>query len=475
MNEIEKILNNSKLTAQIIGDSLIHPVLQTTDYKPREVFGELKEISDIFFSTRETVRMVGLAGLRGTGKTTLVWQIADYIFKNYTQNIYFFNIADLQNYNIGVKEIHRAFEEYIVKSKLWSYKEPIVLLFDEVHEDSEWARALKVLSDDFRTALIFATGSSALLLQSTADLVTRMLIQHVFPLSFPEFLNIKNSETAQFFEQKEYLKNTLFYSENINQLHDNLQAIKPDVEKYYINTTELYDKIIDYISYRNITRFSFLKINSQIDRLIVDLIRRVVYEDIPKMTAKTEVHYSEKILRRLAASDEINIQTLSQAIGISQNQIYENLDILEKAELLNTLYPYGGIDTKINKAQKYFFMSPSIRRVLLSPLTGNTKSDEVTARLLEDIVVMYLKRVFRQDSILSFASQKKGKNPDLIIETLPEPVIIEIGINKKTIRQISKSNIKYKYGIIINATTNEVVFNEKDNVIIIPLSYFLLL
>ncbi len=60
------------------------------------------------------------------------------------------------------------------------------------------------------------------------------------------------------------------------------------------------------------------------------------------------------------------MQTLSQVIGISQSEINEVIDILAKAELLNVLYPYGGIDSKLNKTKKAFFMSPSIRLALIS-------------------------------------------------------------------------------------------------------------
>ena len=394
MDELQQILENSKLTAKTIEDSLIHPVLQTTDYKPREVFGEITEISDIFFTTKKTTRMVGLAGLRGTGKTTLLWQTADYIYKNYTKNIYFFNVADLQNFDIGVKNIHRAFETYIVKDKLWSYKEPIVLLFDEIHEDPQWARALKVLSDDFRTSFILATGSSALLLQSTADLVTRMLIQHVYPLNFTEFLDISTLKLDQQFEKKEALKEVLFHSENSNELYHGLLNIETSANSYFSNFNNLQEIILDYVLYRNITRFSLLQVKTQINTLLIDLVRRVIYEDIPKMAKEVNVHFSEKILRRIAASDEINLQTLSQSIGIPQSKIIENLDILVKAELLNVLYPYGGIDTKINKVQKYFFMSPSIRRAILKPLTGAKNETDLLAKMMEDTVVLYLKRIF---------------------------------------------------------------------------------
>jgi uncharacterized protein len=474
MKELQKILANSKLSENSIRDNLVHPMLKTTDFKPREVFEEIKDTAHSYFTTGKAVRMIGLAGLRGTGKTTLLWQVADFIYKNHTTNIYFFHIGNLRRYNIGIKELQEGFETYISKSKLWSYKEKIVLLFDEIHEDPNWARDLKILYDEFRIAFAVATGSSALLLQSTADLVTRMLIQHVFPLNFREYLLLTDTVTYKIPELRDELENIFLRSKNIKELLKSFNTIKPELGNYLQEVNSIENCIFDYIVYYNIIRLLIADNKLQVNSLANELIRRVIYEDIPKLSNDFANPLSvEKILRRLAASDEINIQSLSQSIGIAQEKINANLDVLVKAELLNILYPYGGIDSKINKAQKYYFMSPSIRKVILTPLIGTEVDKDLYAKMLEDIVVLYLKRIFKQESIVSFSSGKGKKNPDLIIETIDKPILLEIGINKKTMKQISNSRIKYKYGIIVNSKINDIEISE--NIAIIPLKYFLLL
>lgn len=474
MTELQQILENAKLTEERIKDNLLHPVLDTTDYKPRDIFAEITDIADNHFNKKSAIRMLGLAGLRGTGKTTLLWQSANYIYNNYTENIYFFNFADLIRHDISIWDIKDAFEKFVVKDYLASFKGKIVLLFDEVHESSMWAKALKSLFDEFKSAFILVSGSSALLLQSTADLVSRMLIQHVHPLSFSEYINITNENIPDIFDLKLQIKEHFFYSETANELYLSVKNLEPVINNYFSAIKDINKKILNYIQYHNITRLSFETNEERINLLISDLIKRVIYEDIPKLREnQTDALNSEKILQRVAASDEVNLQTLSQAIGIPQNEINENLEILSKAELLNVLRPFGGIDTKINKAQKYFFMSPSIRKVILKPLTGDKNKTEILAKMYEDTVVLYLKRIFRNENIISFTSYKKGKNPDLIIETLPKPIIIEIGINKNTTKQITESKIKYKYGIIINSKIDKIEL--RNDIVIIPLKYFLLL
>ncbi len=474
MDELQQILENSKVTEEKIEANLMHPILDTTNYKPREIFDEITDISDSYFNKKSIVRMLGLAGLRGVGKTTLLWQAAEYIFKNYTENIYFFHLADLKNYNIGVREIHKGFEKYFANGKLWSYKERVVFLFDEVHEDTNWASDLKILYDLFLKVFVIATGSSALLLQSTADLVTRMLIQHVYPLSFREYIAFTKLEIGKINTQtRQNLQDILLQSENAAILFKELKNIQAILDDYISKIDELQTRTSNYIIYHNITRFSLDQNKERINRFVLDLVRRVIYEDIPKINENSNPKHSEKILNRLAASDEINIQTLSQTIGISQDKINENLDILEKAELLNVLYPYGGIDSKINKTKKYFFMSPSVRKAILTPLKLKDTDNNLYAKMLEDTIVLYLKRIFRDWNNLSFSSAKGQKNPDLIIETLPNPILLEIGINKNTTKQISKSKIKYKYGIVINSKKDEIELH--NDIVIIPLKYFLLL
>ncbi len=471
MTELRQIIENSKVTKDAIEANLVHPILQK-ELSPREVFEDINSVSKSYFEKGSAVRMVGLAGLRGVGKTTLLWQSANYIRENYTDNIYFFHLADLKNYNIGIREIHKGFEKYFTAGKLWSYKEKIVFLFDEIHEDPNWAKDLKILYDLFPIVFAIATGSSALLLQSTADLVTRMFIQHVYPLNFREYVSINNFNSQKIDKTRDVLQNILLQSETANGLFEKLKTIKPDLEKYLNEIEKSDERIYNYIVYQNIIRFLVIENKHQINEQIRDLVRRVIYEDIPKINENSNPKNAEKILNRLAASDEINVQTLSQSIGISQDEINKNLNILENAELLNVLYPYGGIDSKINKVKKYFFMSPSIRKALLSPLML-TENDSLFAKMLEDTVVLYLKRIFRDWSHISFFSTKGQKNPDLIIETYPKPILLEIGINKNTTKQITKSRIKYKYGIIVNSKIEAPELH--NDIVIIPLKYFLLL
>lgn len=473
MNELQNIVMTSEIDSEKIRVQLHNNAVSAT-ITPRNDFYILQKSATNFFEKGIHPRFISLSGLRGTGKTTLLWQVAEFIYNNFTNNIFLFNVNTIIAYNYSILDVIQYLEQNIFNQTIRTYNKPVVLLFDEVHEDKHWTNSLKIIFDELQSAFIIATGSSALLLQSTADLASRMLTRHIFPLNFSEFLKIRkvipDSNDISFNEQ---LKQTLFYSTDINELESELKLLKNDILSHNQKIENIQSAVKDYIEYYNITRFCRYNDKTAIADLTFDLFKRIVFDDIPKISSFNNFSYPEKILRRIAASDEINIQSLSQATGIKQDKIIETLEILTKAELLNVLFPYGGIDSKINKARKYFFMSPSVRKVILTSIIGTKTPKEIFTKLIEDILVMYFKRIFKLDSIVSFTSSQKLRNPDFVIETGNTPVVMEVGIGKKTTKKLIKSRINYRYGIIINSEIE--TYEMKDNNVILPLTWFLLL
>ena len=126
----------------------------------------------------------------------------------------------------------------------------------------------------------------------------------------------------------------------------------------------------------------------------------------------------------------------------------------------------------INKNKKAFFMSPSLRRALLSVIYGNTLPDEFRSKMMEDLIVMYIKRIL-PDAVMSFMSTQGQLNPDFVLETRDKPIIIEAGLGKTTDRQIKKSKLDYRYGIIISAGITEPTL--KGDTIFLPFTWFLML
>ncbi len=478
---MENYIKHTKVSPATINSRLIHPITGQK-YPNRMAYISLEKYAKDFFTEGAEPRMIGLAGLRGVGKTTLLWQIAHFIYENHTKNVFFFNVNAVRNLSGSLFEALELFQKEVLGKRFSENTEPIALLFDEVHDDTEWANTLKILYDEARWCFILATGSSALLLNSTADLARRMHIEKIFPFKFTEFITAKtfNSKNTIFPIKgiMRELRQILFFSETSQELFSKLQPLQNSIQCYWdeialLSGNKNAEWTNEYISYHNIPGFLSFKDKHLINDSIIELFKRVIQEDIPKIAKiETNTIHTEKILYRLAASDEINVESLSATFGIKKDEIYEIIDLLNKAELINVLLPFGGIDSKLNKARKAFFMSPSLRRALLSVLYGGEIPLNYRSKLYEDILVLYLKRVI-PNSVLSYSSQSKQVNPDFIVETREKPILIESGLTKKSSRQIKKYKVDFRYGLIISFNSNELTIDE--NVVFVPFSWFLLL
>lgn len=75
MIEITNILKNAKVTPQVFETRLKDPI-RNVEYPQRYVYILLQKYIKEFYQNGAEPRMLGLAGLRGVGKTTLMWQLA---------------------------------------------------------------------------------------------------------------------------------------------------------------------------------------------------------------------------------------------------------------------------------------------------------------------------------------------------------------------------------------------------------------
>ncbi len=485
MEELKQYLVTNKVTSGKLRAETCD--IENRVLPQRNLFVKLSQYADGFLNNAEQPRLIALAGLRGVGKTTLMWQTAKHIFDKHTQNIYFINVDDLNRLGYRLYDAFNILENEIIGKLFHELTEPIVFLIDEVHESDGWDKDLKILYEKCKRAFILCTGSSALLLHKSPDLATRWTLIRLYPFRFTEFIHAKSwmeNSKNQLFSQKglgSNLKQILLYSENMTSLQTELKNLLSDINQYFQNISRVFptksiDELInEYISYHNIARFLSIKNKSLINDRIIDLFERILYKDIPifEKIEQTDIEMMFRLLLRLALSDEVNYNKLSSSIGCKKNNLAQFIETLHKAEILNVLSPYGGTKMKTGKLKKPFFMSPSLRRALFQRVFGENMEDKLRAKLYEDIVAMYLRRVLREPGLLSFGMAINDTSPDFVVETCVKPVVIEVGTKKESIRQTVKYKEQKRYGIIINASAS--TYEVRNNTLIIPLSWFLLL
>lgn len=485
MEDLKQYLTSNKVTASRL-------FAETHDSEnrllpQRNLFFELRQYATGFFTKGEQPRLLALAGLRGVGKTTLMWQTARHIFENETQEIFFINVDDLNRLGYRLYDAFNVIENNVIGKPFHELEKPIVFLIDEVHESEGWDKDLKILFEKCKRAFILCTGSSALLLHQSPDLASRWSLIRLYPFRFAEFIQAKSwmiNPEKQLFAHKGLggnLKQALFYAESIEtlktELEQNVQSIEDYLKKIeHTFQNQTLEKLIDeYISYHNIARFLTIQNKSLINDRIVDLFERILFKDIPVFAKidSNDIELMFRLLLRLAISDEVSYEKLAGSIGCKQAQVESFIGTLNKAEILNVFSQYGGVKTKTGGHKKPFFMSPSLRRALFQRIYGDNVEGRLRAKLYEDIVAMYLRRVMQEMGLLSFGMEKGAVSPDFVVETGDAPVVIEVGTKKLSVKQTEKFQQKKRYGVIVNASAT--YCSIKDNTVTIPLSWFLLL
>lgn len=505
----------------------------------RDVYKELANIAKNYFVSTSKGRMIVLKGLRGVGKTTLMWQLAKEIFDKYCQNIYYFELSSVFGFeDMNLLLLLENFRKIILKKKFILLEAPIVFLFDEIHAAAAWNKGLKALFDGCPQAFIICTGSSALQLHSTADLESRWMSFRIFPFSFTEYIQAKSWRVSTMFnhamnlkrkikdknsdihlsirhlddknqmaflrtieeEIKELiektknkkqiippkkiqneLKEVLFFSANIDDLEEKMQALKQPIKEYLakiMDIAEINISLDEYVNYYNIPRLFGIENQERVFENVLQMFKAILYQDVPSWLDEHnmgDILKIEKLLMAIALNQETNLDKLSSHIGCTHEKRDIFIKALVEAEVLNEFSQYGNDNTRLNKNKKYFFLSPTLRLALRESIYGGHIHNELQGKLYEEIVAIYLKKLFPRGLVSYVLSQ--DKSPDFTIETRTEQndkfLILEVKKTKKNTQQIIHSGLEYRYGILVSAAAKD--FEILGNTLVIPLIWFLLL
>jgi len=442
----------------------------------RNIFVKIQSHFDKFIAGNSAFRWITLTGLRGAGKTTILYQL---YHKNKNLDGYFLALSMdevVQTLGSSIAEIIENFEEIIGKS-ISNLDKPLFLFIDEVQYDPNWGIALKTIFDKSNKVFVFSTGSAAVLMNMNADVARRAIHERIYPLSFTEFIKIKHNK----FEEKGLaleLSDILFLGGDAKDVFEKLKKQEQKINKYYLNISRL--DFENYLYYGSLPFMIALENESIIYDQINKSLERVIYKDMPQIESLSTdvINKIPAILYAIADMDAFNFSSLASRFELSRVKVGEIFSILEKTEVIHRIYPFGSHFNQVTKKpSKYLFSSPAFRAMYYK-MIGNTISEEnARGKLLEDLVGMYLYRFVDSRPGFSLIYDSAQGGADFIFKAVKSIVAIEVGVNKKEYRQVVKTaeKIKANYSIIISEKINSVEFNEEANAIKIPLKYFILI
>lgn len=431
---------------------------------------------------------VSMPGLRGIGKTTILAQLHnDPLFQD-TKKL-FASFDRVLTIGASIQDFISACEEYI-GSSFEDCDEPIALFLDEVQYLENWAVGLKTVLDRANNIFIFCTGSSALSLQSDANVARRMDIIKLHPLCFTEYVMIKQAHSGMTTTRPiprlaSELRAAIFQSMNAEDAYQKLVACRDRVNQYWSGTGYRRNELFgEYLAYGTLP----FTLDLPNRATIWDRISRILSESLDRDVIKLgrfdspTISAIPQLLFLLASSSEVSINGLCGDLKMNQRTVTSILSALEKTEIITAIPPKGTHNGKIKKASKYMFTSPAMRAALCN-FGGIITPDNNTmlrGKLLEDIVAMYFKRLFIDPplsrAIVEYDTAKGGA--DFIISPdgkKTSSIALEVGSKKTTPKQAIQTlnDVGGRYGAIV--TSGELSVQPKNNVVIIPFEYFFLI
>ena len=443
-------------------------------YPQRFLYVKLQKYINDFLDKKSSNRMVIIPGFRGVGKTTLMAQVCSE-FKKKDVQVFFLSVEDLRNYfDVGINEIVSAYEE-IIGENLESIKKPILIFFDEVQTDPKWAVTLKSLFERTSNVFFCATGSSAIVLQSTPNIARRALFEPMTPLCFGEYEMIKN-KIYPTTGLKNQIRQAIYFSQTVEEVYNKLTDLEGQVNGYWSKVDR--NDVKKYLSYGTFPFALTMPDEISMYNNISLLLEKIIKQDMPILGSfdQETLGAVKRILFAIAENDVTSLSTLSDSFKMNRLTIANIFDILEKAELLVKIPPHGSNMTIANKSNKYLFMSPAIRMSFFY-FTGNESTYSVRqGKLLEDSIGAHLYREFilRRDGVIRYDSAQGGADFILQIGNAKK-IVVEVGLGSKDKKQViaTMRKIKSDYGIIFSST--ELKLDKEMNIVSIPLDYYFLM
>jgi len=420
-------------------------------------------------------RWIAVPGLRGVGKTTLLAQLYTKLRCGPNRKLYISLDEARSVLGVNLVDILTVYEE-ILGTVFENLQEPIYIFIDEVQYEENWGLVLKSLYDRSNKVFIFCTGSSALSLQTNPDISRRVVFEKLYPMSFTEYILIKERKTP-ITGLGNLIREALLNSETAEQLYISLQKLQNSVNSYWGSIDRL--EVDKYLKYGTLPFTLQYTQETLIYEQIEKTLTNIITKDIPQLGKfdQTTISRMTQILYTIASSDITSLQSLTKTLDMSITTLAGILDVFEKSEVLLRVYPDGSLFGQVKKPSKYLFLAPAYRSMFFNLIGSITTYDNYKGKLLEDAVGLYLSRILglRFGSALTYDIAPNGADFIITLNTVKNKRIpIEVGFGDKTFAQVKQTMVKIKGNYGLSVSASPLALNQDKDIVSVPLSFFLL-
>lgn len=451
------------------------------EFNKRSEYENIINYVDDFLEGKNINRFLVLPGIRDVGKTTLLFQVYEYLLKEKginPQNILYFSCDRLKKTgNIDIFDVVTSYCQTYHNSLMETLTEPVFMLIDEAQYDKDWALNGKLIFDASQNVFMIFSGSSALKLSYNPDASRRLLNIPIYPLTYSQHLKLK-------------------YSNFENDISDSIVKMifegnvenGGELERRMLNIYSNFS-IFDISEWKNYLQFggfpsSFFQKQNNITKKIVDMVDKVVTTDMTNIAGINEDtrYLAFQILNFFAFQNpgEVSKGSLSNSFDAKVGLVTKVLEVLEKTQLIFHIEPFTSSVKRTTKPHEYFLATSSLKHNLAINL-GNAMLEDENAymgKLLETYVASSFLNLDNENEISYKTyyddSKKKSRdeNVDFIVQRgSDKPIPIEVSWGDKDENQIKRAIRKYQspHGVIISNTPNIV---KKGNIVYMPHEIF---
>ena len=284
------------------------------------------------------VRVIGIKGEKGVGKTTLILQHIKETFDNPDDALY----VSMDNLWFSTHSIIDLVDHLYAKGVYYLY-------LDEVHKCPDWTALLKNLYDNYPKLNIVYTGSSMLRIDnSKVDMSRRQTLYRLHNLSFREYLEYEGIGDFRPFSLAGVLENHVKLA----------MEITADV------------KVLKYFpSYLSKGMYPFYRESGTDFHIrLAEAVTQTLESDLPLVEDVTfeTVQKAKRLLMITAESLPFvpNVSKLCEALGTTRDSCLKILYALDRAGVLNLLTAELKNYKKLVNPDKIFLGNPNIMYAL---------------------------------------------------------------------------------------------------------------
>lgn len=417
--------------------------------KQQNIGKERKSYIEKYLNFLKTNVIVAIIGVRRSGKSTIMRQIAKNLIEKgiKKEEILIINFEDKRFMEFYPKLLDEVYEAYLEYIKITD--QPYIFL-DEVHNIPNWERWVRTMHELQKGKIVVSGSSSKLLSGELATLLTgRHLDLYVFPFSFREFLNFKGI----------IIKEQL---DIINKKHEIKSLFKEYMEfggfPEVILSSDKKDLLLTYFE----------------DILTKDIVKRYKLKKEEKLKALAKFYLTNM-------ANTITFNSLKKFLDITTNTIEKFSNYLEEANLIFLVKRFSYKVKEQEKApRKIYSIDAGMGHAV------GFRFSEDTGKTAENIVAIELKRMKSINKNIDFFYWQdiSGKEVDFVLKesnSLKQLIqvcwdVSEFKTKEREVKALvnAMNEFKHKEGLIITEDYEAEEKIDGKKIIFIPLWKWLL-